>query len=320
MAILSVLRDFLEASGAVLPRNIAHIGAHFGEEAPVYEEMGAEKVIWVEANPDMFTRLCDTITARPASGTEHILVNALVANKDGEQRELFVAGQDGEASSILHQTERLKKKMPWVAETGQIITAPSYTIDTVIREAGIPAGELDTLILDTQGAELICLSGLDVYSNGIRYLLSEGTTSDYFEGGVLFDNLRQELDNRGFLYTFMGVDTNVAGMHFDFMFLQKPLGDEYLNEHERDIELRRQANDLAARFNRMNELEGDEMDEARSALNQSILDLINERRKELGATNAKDILSLLLEITWRSDFKDAWRALLRQSGYIETTA
>lgn len=317
MEILSVLRDFLAISGAMPPRNIAHIGAHFGEEASVYEELGAEKVIWVEANPDMFRRLCDNISGRPESRTEHILINALIADTDGDQRELYIAGQDGEASSILHQSDKLKAKMPWVAETGQVITAPTYTIDTVVKEAGIPVGGLDTLILDTQGAELICLSGLDAYSSGIRYLLSEGTTSAYFEGGVLFENLCKELDDRGFFYAPMGVNTKAAGIHFDFMFLQNVDGGNISNGPEHDQKLRENVNDLIGRFNQMNTLENSDYEVSRSEFNQAVIELAEKWKEKLSATNAKDVLSLLLEITWQAECTNAWRELLLQSGYIK---
>ena len=37
-------------------KGIFHLGAHRGEEAPIYEWFG-KKVIWVEANPIIFSEL-----------------------------------------------------------------------------------------------------------------------------------------------------------------------------------------------------------------------------------------------------------------------
>ncbi len=321
MATPNVLGDFLRASGAKPPRNIAHIGAHLGEEAGYYEELGAEVVVWVEANPDMFERLRDKFTSRPPGGhTEHVLVNALIADVGGEQRDLYLAGQDGEASSLMRQTDKLKQKMPWVAETGKIVRAPTYTIDTVMQEAGIPVGALDTLILDTQGAELICLKGLDAYSDGIRYLLSEGTTSAYFDGGVLFGELRQTLEARGFLYVPMGINTAGKGVHYDFMFLQNPVGGSIVNDAQTSNDLREAANELVVQRNEYALLDGAALDEARVELEAAITSFAESRGAEIGASNAREVITLLLEISWLADCKDSWRALLRHSGYIETAS
>ncbi len=318
MSTPNVLGDFLTASGAKPPRNIAHIGAHLGEEAGYYEDLGAEMVVWVEANPDMYERLRNTISTRPGSHTEHVFVNALIADVDGEQRELYLAGQDGEASSLMRQTDELKQRMPWVAETGKVVRAPTYTIDTVMREVGIPVGALDTLILDTQGAELICLKGLDVYSDGICYLLSEGTTSAYFDGGVLFGELRQTLEARGFLYVPMGVNTASKGLHYDFMFLQNPEGGARFNDAQTDSSLRAAANELVLQHNEHALLDGAARDEARIELEAVITSFAETRGAEIGARNAREVIALLLDISWLADCKDSWRTLLRHSGYIET--
>jgi len=315
MANPNVLGEFLGESGAKPPRNIAHIGAHLGEEAGSYEVLGAETVVWVEAIPDMFRRLGEAIGARPKSATEHVLVNALIADKDGEQRELYLAGQDGEASSLMRQTDTLKQKMPWVGETGEIIQAPTYTIDTIMKQVGIPVGELDTLVLDTQGAELFCLAGLDLYSAGIRYLLSEGTTSSYFDGGVLFEELCKTLEAKGFVYVPMGVNTASEGLHYDFMFVQNIESGSLENDSNTDIAMRQAANEVLAQYNTLAASEGDN---AKATLERAIISFAESWNTKLGAANARDVMALLLHISWQADCRDAWRSLLRCSGYIET--
>ncbi len=42
---------------SITPRGVIHIGAHEGQELEQYLKLGAEKVILIEANPQIFTKL-----------------------------------------------------------------------------------------------------------------------------------------------------------------------------------------------------------------------------------------------------------------------
>ena len=60
-----------------------HIGAYTGEELSNYASWGFKKVIWVEANPQMYIELCDNLT-KTDYGVENITFNELISDKDDE--------------------------------------------------------------------------------------------------------------------------------------------------------------------------------------------------------------------------------------------
>lgn len=49
--------DIVSSLHHVKPRRVLHVGAHTGEEAQSYFEMGCESVVWVEANEALIPSL-----------------------------------------------------------------------------------------------------------------------------------------------------------------------------------------------------------------------------------------------------------------------
>ena len=187
---------------------VVHIGAHHGQEAKRYNSMLAKKVFWVEANPETFEILQKNVEAfqsrRPSivqrllgiAPTEHVCINALITEEDGAEHDFFQFNNEGASDSIFHLSE--DAGIETLKETGRVLRLNSNTLDTMLRNAGHDPTDVDVLVLDTQGAELLCLKGSQSALTNIRYIETEISTEPVYEGGVLYDELKLWLQEQGF--------------------------------------------------------------------------------------------------------------------------
>jgi len=187
---------------------VVHIGAHHGQEAKRYSSLLARKVIWIEANPDTFETLQANIRefrSRPPgivnrllsiAPPEHVCVNALITQEDGVEHEFFQFNNDGASDSVFHLSS--DAEFPALEETGGVLRLSSSTLDTILKNAGQDPSDVDVLVLDTQGAELLCLKGAESTLPNVQYIETEISTRPVYEGGVLYDELKAWLNERGF--------------------------------------------------------------------------------------------------------------------------
>ena len=62
-------------------KNILHVGADRGGELPQYREMGSEKVVWVEANPEFYAELLENLELMDAGQVKSLPFNQLMLIK-----------------------------------------------------------------------------------------------------------------------------------------------------------------------------------------------------------------------------------------------
>jgi FkbM family methyltransferase len=207
---MNIVRYLAFSLKTIRGMTIVHVGAHFGEEAARYQRWGAKRVIWVEAEPDIFEVLKSRIEdARKlplsffqkfagAAATEHVLINTLVGEKDGGTAEFHLFNNDGASNSMFKMKRGEDDKFASVLETGEVLTLPVNTLDTALKSAGIDPKTVDVLVLDVQGAELLCLKGAMETLASAKYLESEVSRDPVYEGGVLLAELEPWLAQRGF--------------------------------------------------------------------------------------------------------------------------
>lgn len=127
------------------------MGANIGEEAPTYNELGINKVIWIEANTDLFPKLMDNITKFPnpvaynfAAGEENKKVTLHISNNAGQSSSVLELGTHKQAHPDVHYIDDKEVDM--------------YRVDHALGN-----GELDGcdfLNIDVQGFELKVLQGM----------------------------------------------------------------------------------------------------------------------------------------------------------------
>ncbi|MEM9771943.1 MAG: FkbM family methyltransferase [Cyanobacteria bacterium P01_D01_bin.73] len=178
--------------------SIVHVGAHYGQEIEDYQALNPDLIVWIEADPNTFLRLTEFTDKNSKDGIRHMCINALVSDKDDEVRDFFITSNDRESSSIFRTTE-LHAKFG-AAMTGETLKLRTARLDSILRSAGVAPDSLDILILDVQGAEMLCLTGVGDYLKYIKLLKLEVTKETaFYEGGAVFSDLDAWLRDRDFV-------------------------------------------------------------------------------------------------------------------------
>jgi FkbM family methyltransferase len=173
----------------ILPRGVVHVGAHEGQELPVYLAMGFGRVLLVEANPAVFARLASAVGAAP--GVE--LAAYALCDREGTV-DLRVTSFD--QSSSLLALKRHREVYPEIEES-EVVAVPARTLDGLLEERGA-AADFNLLVLDVQGAELLVLQGAERTLAGLDAVVSEINFEELYEGCALAGELDAFLAARGF--------------------------------------------------------------------------------------------------------------------------
>jgi len=107
----STFDDGLFAKYGIKPKGVLHIGANVGEEAPVYEQLGIKKQIWIEGNPEIFLKLKQNISHNPQA----VAFNYVIG--DENKPVTFHIANNGSQSSSVLELGTHKKQHPNVFYT-----------------------------------------------------------------------------------------------------------------------------------------------------------------------------------------------------------
>ncbi len=187
--------------------NVVQVGANLGQEITAFERYGLEWAIMIEPLDEAFGKLCKRAEERP----RYIPVQALCSSLDGVRHEFFVASNKGQSSSFLKPT-RHKLEYPKI-EFPNTIQLVSTTLDAVLARVlkdhpELALDQLDSLMIDVQGAELKVLMGAAVLLQHTRYVFTE-VSYDLYEGGATLDDLQGFL--RGFGFQLQHLEMNRHG-------------------------------------------------------------------------------------------------------------
>jgi FkbM family methyltransferase len=191
------------------PKGVLHIGGNRGEEAPVYLELGVTKQIWIEANPEIFVQLKETLRGNP----DALAYNYAIGDKDFENTILHVANNGGQSSSLL-QLGTHKTQHPDVYFTNDIPVV-MRRIDSLIPADVIV--NYDFLNVDVQGFEGQVLKGIGDYLHGFKWLYLEINTNKVYEDCALVG----EIDDYVKRYGFYRVETKMVGNWGDALYIKQ---------------------------------------------------------------------------------------------------
>ncbi|MEG6522280.1 FkbM family methyltransferase [Desulfotomaculum sp. 1211_IL3151] len=174
----------------IKPKGVIHIGAHEGKELANYLKMGYQKILFIEANPEVYQRLLDHI-----QGRDNVLaVNVAISDYDG-MIELHVTNFD-QSSSILPLKEH-KDIYPGIQEAYQT-KVPCRTLDQLLRDLELPPEDYNLLNIDIQGAELKALQGATQVLKNIDGINTEVNFAELYEGCALIHEIDEFLEKQGF--------------------------------------------------------------------------------------------------------------------------
>ena len=172
---------------------IFHLGAHRGEEAPIYEWFG-KKVMWVEANPIIFEDLKDNLVKYKYQKA----YQALLYNKDNEKIDFYLSNNDYASSSIFEFGElSVGIKSLWSNKNlkhtlkRKLITS---TIDTLLSKHSIDIQKYNYWVMDLQGAELLALNGAYKSLNLCKYIYIEVSDGQVYKNGAQWKDVKNFLE------------------------------------------------------------------------------------------------------------------------------
>jgi len=178
---------------------IVHVGAHWAEDAALYESYGAKTVLWVEADPDTYAKLARVLAERHGS-TRHLAENALVSASDGDALEFHRFKGDGSSSSIHKATDTLKTRFPEAGESGEVLAMTTRSLPEILARHGVDveAATKPMLVVDVQGHELSVLQGLGQALSAFALCKCEVSRVPMYEGGAMFDDIDALFKASGF--------------------------------------------------------------------------------------------------------------------------
>lgn len=172
-------------------KGVIHVGANTGQERDSYQDYGL-RVLWVEPIPDIYKILADNIHGYPNQKA----FQRLVTDKDDVEYQFNVANNGGQSSSILPL--KLHKDLWPLVEYSETLSLKSTTLSSLFAKEGIDPTQYDALVMDTQGSELLVLTGAEKLLNGIKYIKTEVSDFDAYGGGCQLRDIQAFLEQRGY--------------------------------------------------------------------------------------------------------------------------
>jgi FkbM family methyltransferase len=175
-----------------------HVGAHEGQERTFYRDIGANPVVWHEANPDMYKRLIRNLSGYKNQEARH----HAVSDFNGKIK-FNISNNDGSSSSILDLKDH-KKYYPHIRYEN-VVEVDCVTLDDYYKGR---ENLFNSLFIDVQGAEYKVLRGAEnLLKNNIKYVYTEVNFEELYDGCKLIGEVDEHLNGFGFKRTHLH-DTN----------------------------------------------------------------------------------------------------------------
>lgn len=185
----------------IQPTGVLHIGGSHAEELEAYTQSGIERMIWIEAIPDVFKKMEARLAPHPCA----LAINACISNVNGKEVDFHITNNDGQSSSMLGLNyHTVAHPDVHVVNTIKCITR---TIDSLVEERKFDLEYYDFLNIDLQGAELLALQGMRDNIHKIKYAYLEVNEKELYTNCALI----LEIDAFMTAHGFSRVETKWAG-------------------------------------------------------------------------------------------------------------
>jgi FkbM family methyltransferase len=170
---------------------IIHVGANTGQERELYASNGLP-VLWVEPIPDVYEKLVSNLRNFP----NQLAVQALLYDRDGVQLSLNIANNGGASSSIMDFKDH---KLLW-PEVNYVnsIEMTTKTLASLVREIQLDLTTYNSIVLDTQGSELLILKGAIPLLSSIAYVKTEVPDFEAYLGCPMLPEFTSFMKDQGF--------------------------------------------------------------------------------------------------------------------------
>ena len=173
----------------VKPRGILHVGAHKGDMFSKYNKVWPSedmKIIWVEAIPELAEFLVDFLPSH-----KNKVINAVVWDKNDLIMNFNISSNLQSSSLLSFESHSQNYPDIKMIKTIQIKTK---RLDSLIKHDD----NIDLLVLDIQGAELMALKGLGMELARVNWIVCEVNRFNVYKDNPLVENIDNYLSNFGF--------------------------------------------------------------------------------------------------------------------------
>lgn len=176
-------------------KGVLHIGAHYGQENGVYDELQIENRIFFEPLSDNFKKLSENVDSK------FTLINKALGDFNGTIEMYVEKENSGQSSSVLKPSLHLVQ-YPHITfpdkETVEIARLDNIEFD---RES------FNFINIDVQGYELEVFKGASETLKSVDYIMTELNIEELYEGCARYKEVELFLSGYGFKI----VETNWAG-------------------------------------------------------------------------------------------------------------
>lgn len=174
--------------------HLIQVGAHFGHEAPTYENAGFLAIAWIEADPDIFKEL--SLNISKCHKSRHTVHNALITASSDSKHQFYRYSNQGASNSLYLPTDIFKQSFEGVNLTENVIELTSLTLNDFIAINDIAPS---ALVIDVQGAEMEVLKGASKALESASIIEIEISTRKVYSGGAEFVQVDKYIKSFGFI-------------------------------------------------------------------------------------------------------------------------
>lgn len=199
-----------------------------------YLDLKPKTIVWIEADAKHLDNIQDLIEAHTNNDTHQSCIQALISDEDGKKFNFRVYNNEGQSSSIFPIAAAHSEQWPSVEETGELLSLRARRLDTLLPERGVRPEQVDVIIFDIQGSELLAMKGAGAFLEACRYVEVEVSTKPAYEGAPLAHEVDAYLVARGFNRL-----TPILTWHSDAVYGREPKPTSLVEFHLDVLEPRR---------------------------------------------------------------------------------
>lgn len=166
---------------------VFELGAHHGtDSSELYDACHPFPGLYLAIEADARNMPNLTLHMKDRRNNVH-LIQAAIAAADGVVDLHLAGGPEGTGSSSIRRPTKHLETWPHIP-FNTTVEASAITLDTLAAQY-YPAGEIDLIWCDIQGAERDMIAGGQKTLTRTRWLLAEADREEYYEGQALRDEL-----------------------------------------------------------------------------------------------------------------------------------
>ena len=207
------MKDFIIKYN-IKPLGVIHVGAHFGGEITVYNELKIKNVVFVEPLSNTFQKLLENVNKLNSDSECKItFINKALGNKIEEQEMYVETSNLGQSSSLLRPEFHLQQ-YPGITFPGREVVQ----VSTLNQEIKNIEGDFNIMNVDVQGYELEVFKGSTDILEKIDIINTEVNRVHMYENCPLINEIDEFLEK----FDFVKVDENWMGHYWgDAIYVKK---------------------------------------------------------------------------------------------------